>query len=246
MRPRPRRSTWRGKAAITCLVAGGACLALAIPGDAATKGTITSTVDATIRNAPPGKGAGYVIGNALTARGSHRGVIFTQVAEKGEFRYGKVYGNVDFCGWVSTHVKLADTKSAPSPGCPGGADGRALRFEQFSNGLRNCEPGHCSGGSYAKVEPAKCAGAYPHGVPAYGNVLPWLPKAQPHDRYARFTAPYEVYWRYVSRDGDWVMVQDRHVRTGTARQAVGFDDWASDWYFVPRACVFDAGHKLHH
>ena len=167
MRPRPRRSTWRGKAAITCLVAGGACLALAIPGDAATKGTITSTVDATIRNAPPGKGAGYVIGNALTARGSHRGVTFTQVAEKGEFRYGKVYGNVDFCGWVSTHVKLADTKSAPSPGCPGGADGRALRFEQFSNGLRNCEPGHCLNkrASFSRMQPDHT----PQGDPVRGG-----------------------------------------------------------------------------
>ncbi|ADJ49868.1 hypothetical protein AMES_8043 [Amycolatopsis mediterranei S699] len=243
---RHHRFTLVPKIAAVCAVATGICLATAVPGDADTKGTVASTVDATIRNAPPGKGAGYVIGNALTERGSHPGVTFTQVTTSGEFRYGRVHGNVDFCGWVSTQAKLAGTKSASSAKCPGGTDGRALLFRQFSNGLRNCEPGHCSGGSYAKVEPSKCSGTYPKGAPAFGNVSPWLPKAQPHDLYTRFTATYEVYWRYVSRDGAWVMVQDQHVRTGESRKSAGFDHQASDWYFVPRACVFDAQQKLHH
>jgi hypothetical protein len=237
------RSTYLRGLVVACLV--GACFVQAAPGEAATRGTVAGTVDATIRNAPPGIGAGYVIGNALTERGSRAGVTFEQLSAKGEFRYGKVYGNVDFCAWISTHVKLAGTAPVRSPSCPGGSAGRALLFKQFSNGLRNCEPGQCKGGSYAKVEPSKCARTYPDGVPAFGNVLPWLPKAKPHDRYARFTKPYEVHWRYVSRDGDWVMVQDKHARTGPARTAVGFDKWASDWYFVPRACVFDKENKLH-
>jgi hypothetical protein len=33
-------------------------------------------------------------------------------------------------------------------------------------------------------------------------------------------------WRYVSRDGRWVMVRDPHPAAGKP-----------NWYFVPRACV---------
>lgn len=206
--------------------------------------------DATIRNGPPAIGSGYVIGNALAARPGGTGVTFDLTGtEIRGFRYGRIHGNVEVCGWLSVNAQTKVEGTVPSARCPGGPAGRTLspsRFMQALPGgklLRNCEPGTCHTGSSTRVVPALCAQQYPGGVPVYGNVLPWRVPAAPHDQYGTIRAKsYFVLWRYASRDGGWVMVHDSHERAGAARRNAGIDAQASDWFFVPRRCV-EATHQ---
>lgn len=243
-------------AVVSLLVLAVGASLMALPSAQAAESTrlrLQGGGDATIRNGPPARGSGYAIGNALAARPGRKGVAFDQVGPgRRGFRYGKFHGNVRFCAWLSTNAPVVRVGRVPMPHCPGGTAGRVLPPSKFMhklpNGklLRNCEPGTCSDGSRARVRPARCARQFPGGVPVYGNVLPWRSKAKPHDRYATIRAKsYLVLWRYVSRDGNWVMVRDPHKRDGAARRKAGFDTRASDWFFVPRSCVFDHEGKLH-
>ena len=58
----------------------------------------------------------------------------------------------------------------------------------------------------------------------YGNVSPWRVPATPDNEVAVIPDGRELRWRYVSRDGKWVLVRD----------ASGV---APNWYFVHRGCV---------
>ena len=237
------------------LVAGGLLATLPAPAQAETpRVQVASGTDATIRNGPAAVGSGYVIGNALTDRFGHHGVTFDEVptADHNGFRYGMIHGNFRFCAWLSKDATTRDHGHTAAPHCPGGASGRTLPVQKFmfrapdGRPLRNCEPGTCGDGSPVAVQPARCAAQYPGGVPVYGNVLPWRPTSAPHDRYATITAPsYKVLWRYVSRDGTWVMVRDGHPDGSAARQNAGFHAEDSNWFFVPRACVTDQDGRLH-
>ncbi|WP_214643365.1 hypothetical protein [Nonomuraea sp. NEAU-A123] len=212
---------------------------------------VSSGHDATIRNGPAAIGQGYVIGNALTARPNRPGVAFDMVGpDVRGYRYGMIHGNFRLCAWlIVENVKAVGPVSTPN--CPGGAAGRVLPVQKFMyrlpNGqpLRNCEPGTCSDGSSAAVQPAQCAQKFPGGVPVFGNVLPWRTAAAPHDLYATIkAASYEVRWRYVTRDGNWVMVRDTHADNSAARRNAGFRFQDSNWFFVPRACVVDSEGRL--
>jgi hypothetical protein len=235
----------RAAVGVAVALSGGVAVTASTPARAdVPRVRVSSHRDATIRNGPAGTGSGYVIGVAKTARGHHRGVAFDLAGpQRHGYRYGLIHGNFNLCAWLDGKVTTDPAGTAHDPHCPGGAAGRVLpvrRFMYVKNGkpLRNCEPGHCNDGSKAAVQPARCAAQYQGGVPAYGNVLPWRSLAVPHDRYATIKAhSYRVYWRYVSHDGNWVMVHDHHAFGSPARRHAGFDHQAAKWFFVPRACV---------
>ncbi|WP_242908719.1 hypothetical protein [Actinomadura terrae] len=257
--PRPRKEPGTLKQAVRVMACGAltvsamSTLAPATAQADTTRLRVASVHDATVRNGPPARGVGYVIGNALTARPGHKGVAIDLVGPgRRGFRYGQIHGQLNFCAWISVKAKTTKAGRVSTPHCPGGTAGRVLPASKFmyrqSNGklLRNCEPGKCGDGSSAAVRPARCAAQYHGSVPVYGNVLPWLRKSSPHDRYATIRArSYKVLWRYVSRDGDWVMVRDTHADNSAARRNAGFNTHASNWFFVPRVCVQDAAGKLH-
>jgi hypothetical protein len=187
---------------------------------------VNSTVDATIRNAPPALGAGYVVGNArvktsVDILGREKGMV-----------YGYIWGNFRHCGWVY-EANLSDPVSDPPKGrCSAGAN-HHYSFKSFSNGQRNCQPGHCSNGSSAHIDygASGCAATGQAGK-AYANVNPFKVPAEPHDLYGTLKDTSYVLWRYVSKDGNWVMVHDGHVHSRP-----GFPATASDWYFVNRHCL---------
>jgi len=68
-------------------------------------------------------------------------------------------------------------------------------------------------------------------ITGYGNVRPWEVPARPSAPIATslaYGAP--VRWRYISRDGKWVMV--RNPAAGDT-DGVG----VQGWYFLPRGCL---------
>jgi hypothetical protein len=211
------------------IVAGALALACLAPATAsAERKQVNSQVDATIRNAPPALGAGYVIGNARTT--SH--VKVDILGRENGMVYGYIWGNFRHCGWVY-ESNLSDPLAAPAKGtCSAGAN-HHYSFRSFSNGQRNCQPGHCSTGSTAHVDygASGCAATGQAGK-AYANVIPFKAPAQPHDLYGTLRDKSYLLWRYVTKDGNWVMVRDAHVKS-----RAGFPDTASDWYFVNRHCL---------
>jgi hypothetical protein len=210
------------------IIAGALVLAWVVPATAgAERKRVDSTVDATIRNAPPALGSGYVVGNARV-----KSKVDILGREKGMV-YGYIWGNFRHCGWVYESNLTKNPLSEPAKGkCSAGA-AHHYSFRSFSNGQRNCQPGHCSNGSSAHVDygASGCAATGQAGK-AYANVNPFKVPADPHDLYGTLPDNSYVLWRYVTKDGNWVMVHDGHVKS-----RAGFPQTASDWYFVNRSCL---------
>jgi hypothetical protein len=210
------------------LAVTAAALLMLVPAaaEAATRTRVKHTGhDVTVRNAPPGHGAGYVVGTA------RRGVAFDVVGSANKVDHGFVWGNLNHCGWVFPG-NLDPAAGTAKGKCPAGATHR-YSFGSFSNGERNCQPGHCSDGSSAHVdyEQPGCLITGQVGK-AYANVNPFLTASRPRDQYGVLPDEAYVLWRYVSRDGQWVMVHDKSVR-----HRAGFPAAASDWYFVNNHCL---------
>jgi hypothetical protein len=182
--------------------------------------------DATIRNAPPGTGSGYVVG---TARANAKMDVLG-VANGLDF--GFVFGNFRHCGWVFDSA-LSDIADKPKVSACSAGPLHRFRFRSFSNGERNCKPRKCSDGSTAHVDGNQpgCAATGQAGR-AYANVNPFSVPAKPHDLYGVLKQNAALAWRYVTKDGHWVMVHDRFVHSRP-----GFPPTASDWYFVNRSCI---------
>ena len=104
------------------------------------------------------------------------------------------------------------------------------RSSRSRTGSATAEPGHCSNGSPAHVDygASGCAAA----GQAYANVNPFKVPAEPHDLYGTLPDNSYLLWRYVTKDGNWVMVHDPFVT-----HRAGFPATASDWYFVSRQCL---------
>ena len=209
-------------------IALAALAALLVP---ATAGAATrmrvkqSGHDVTVRNAPPGHGAGYVIGTA------RRGAAVDVVGRANKVDHGYVWGNLRRCGWIFPG-NLVPASGAAKGKCSAGRTHR-YSFTSFSNGERNCQPGQCSDGSSAHVDyqAPNCLVTGQAGK-AYANVNPFLSASKPRDQYGVLPDEAYVLWRYVSKDGQWVMVHDRNVH-----HRAGFPAAASDWFFVNNHCL---------
>lgn len=220
----------RRRALLSALIV--ALFVVALPGNsvAANRKKVNSTVDATIRNGPPAVGQGYVIGNARTYKlnVSSAWTVDVQGHDNG-LDFGYIWGNYNGCGWVYAS-NLTGSQGTVANGCMGTT--YVISTSSFSNGEFNCSPGTCSDGSNAHINynHTNCAATGEAGK-VYANVRPWLVPAQKHDYYGQLPHGAYVKWRYVTRDGNWVMVRDPYV---TSR---GFTSTASDWYFVRRQCL---------
>jgi hypothetical protein len=154
---------------------------------------------------------GYVTGNCAPGWHLHRTIKSDPVPPEGiYFDGGYLFGNVNGCGWIrgdrNTQVGSGTYNSCVSPG---------RNLNEFASWV-NCAPGTCADGTLAWIITHECT--------MFGNVRPWGATA-PTDRFRLRYNPYRYAWRYVTRDGRWVMVRDPGVAPG-----------AGNWGFVPRAC----------
>jgi hypothetical protein len=135
------------------------------------------------------------------------------------YRWGFLYGeNFDHCAWIDDGASTGSTyEHAWKCGSPQQID-TPYFFATYTNGMSN----HLAGdGSLTYMHYAGSGCTDHHG---YGNVAPWRVPATPANPVGVIPNGRQLRWRYVSKDGEWVLVRD----------ASGV---APNWYFVHRGCV---------
>jgi hypothetical protein len=170
----------------------------------------------------------YVIGNAYP--GWHDDVQGEPQFASGPgnpngayYRWGYLYGeSFDHCAWIDN----SRTDNA-GPVEPGAKCGPSQQFDTpyfvatFTNGLLNP--------SFGDGPPTHMNFAGPgcSDKNGYGNVDPWKVPATPDNSFGPVRDGSQLLWRYVSKDGNWVMVLD------PSHDGVSLPNW----YFVHRGCV---------
>jgi len=156
---------------------------------------------ASIRNGP----ADFVIGSAAN------GWTFDADYTGGNpWYYGYLYGNFNGCGWMLNN-NLENTGDAGNDYCSSG--GTVFPQSSFQS-LVNSQP---SNDGYP-VD-TTCA------TDVYGNVNP-MGATSPSDFLRTIPAGYQVLWRYVTLDGNWVMMRDPNVADGDG-----------NWAFISSSCL---------
>jgi hypothetical protein len=138
------------------------------------------------------------------------------------YRWGYLFGeSFDHCAWIDNANMGAGTVEAGDKcGTPQQID-TPYFVATFTNGIRNALAGD---GSPTHMHYAGSGCSDENG---YGNVDPWKVPATPDNSLGPVPDGRELLWRYVTKDGNWVMVRD------PSRDGVS----VPNWYFVHRGCV---------
>ena len=138
------------------------------------------------------------------------------------YRWGYLYGeNFDTCAWVNDNVVDPTTTQHEGNKCgsPQQID-TPMFMATYTNGIHNDLQGDGSV-THMKYDGSGCT-----DTNGYGNVEPWRVPATPANSRGAIADGAELLWRYVSKDGNWVLVRDP---VGVAGKP--------NWYFVHRGCV---------
>ena len=138
-----------------------------------------------------------------------------------DYQCGFLYGeSFDHCGWVDRSVVsgAADTFACGAE-CPGDYDTTLFR-STYTDGTIN------SGVSDGQETHMHYSGSGCTDTNGYGNVSPWRVPATPANSIGAVPDGKLLLWRYVSKDGHWVLVRDPAPAGGSP-----------NWYFVHRGCV---------
>lgn len=177
----------------------------------------TVTTDYTLLRRAP---RSYVIGTAY-----RDWTVDVQGDADASYRWGRVFGDLNACLWI--YEGAVAGSGAANQSCS--ATRYIMPTSQFTNGqIGGSED---DGASVATVAGAGCATYDGVHLIGYGNVRPWQDQTSasaPIATTVAIGAP--VLWRYVSRDGAYVMVRDP---AGGSTDGIG----AQSWYFLPRGCL---------
>jgi hypothetical protein len=137
------------------------------------------------------------------------------------YRWGFLFGeNFDHCAWISDGaLGSAPHQSGAMCGSPQEIDTPHF-MATYTNGMHNDLPGD---GSDTSMHYAGSGCSDQHG---YGNVEPWREPATPANSVGIIPNGKLLKWRYVSKDGLWVLVRDPAPPANEP-----------NWYFVHRGCV---------
>jgi len=137
------------------------------------------------------------------------------------YRWGYLYGeSFDHCAWVDDEdVSQGTHQNGAMCGSPQQIDTPHF-LATYTNGIHNALAGD---GSLTHMHWAGSGCTDRNG---YGNVEPWRVPATKGNPVGEVPDGKELRWRYVSKDGSWVLVRDP---SPPANQP--------NWYFVHRGCV---------
>jgi len=139
------------------------------------------------------------------------------------YQWGYLYGeNFDFCAWVNAATTKPTGQVYNGAKCgPPQEINTPYFLAKFTNGMHNQKAGD---GSLTHMHYAGSGCSDKNG---YGNVEPWRVPATPANGMGAIPDGQELLWRYVSKDGKWVLV----------RQPGANDPNKPNWFFVHRGCV---------
>jgi hypothetical protein len=138
------------------------------------------------------------------------------------YRWGYLYGeNFDRCAWINNNDVDQTTSTHGANKCPAGQQiNDGYFYSTFTNGEHN----HLAGDG--SVTHMQYDGSGCTDTRGFGNVSPWRSPATPANSVGTIPNGKELRWRYVTRDGKWVLVRDPAPPAGQP-----------NWYFVHRGCV---------
>lgn len=162
----------------------------------------------------------YVVGTA------YRGwTVDVQGPADASYRWGRIFGDLNRCLWIYEGAVTGDGSATES--CSSSPE--VMPTTDFTNG--QIGGGSDDGASIGTVAGAGCATYDGVHLIGYGNVRPWQVPALASAAVATtLVAGAPVNWRYVSRDGAFVMVRDP---AGGSTDGVGIQAW----FFLPRGCL---------
>ena len=193
-------------------LAGGGTLAP--QADAALRKNVTS--DYTLLRRGP---RSYVIGTAY-----RDWTVDVHGPQDAGYRWARVFGNLNSCLWI--YAGAIEGSGATNDSCGAAA---VMSTSTFTNG--QISSGADDGSSVRTVAGAGCATWDGVHITGYGNVRPWsVPTTATAAIPGRVAIGQTVLWRYVTRDGRFVMMRD--PRAG-GTDGVG----QQGWYFLPRGCL---------
>jgi hypothetical protein len=170
----------------------------------------------------------FVIGNAYP--GWHDDVQGDPQSSRGpgnwggaSYRWGMLYGeHFDRCAWINDSASSGtdEIQGDDKCGAPQEID-TPYFFRTYTNGIHNDLAGDGSP-THMHYDGAGC-----NDLNGYGNVDPWRVPAVPSNSRGVVPDGQTLLWRYVSKDGKWVLVRD---------PAESGKD-SPNWYFVHRGCI---------
>jgi hypothetical protein len=170
----------------------------------------------------------YVIGNAYP--GWHDDVQGDPQSSRGpgnwggaSYRWGFLEGeHFDRCAWIGDEASSGTSEISGHDRCGSPQQIDTPYFlRTYTDGIHNSAAGD---GSLTHM---RYAGSGCNNRNGYGNVDPWRVPAVPSNSRGVVADGSTLFWRYVSKDGKWVLVRDPSVD--------GLD--SPNWYFVHRGCV---------
>jgi hypothetical protein len=145
------------------------------------------------------------------------------------YRWGYIYNGFDRCAWLDASVLVDPNPSSPTPTSNRCPDPFEYPLNDFSYGIVGSNDPNSTGsdGAWTQINYYKpgCNGQ----IRAYGNVRPWAVPAQSLSSLFDMSNGLAVKWRYVSKDGQWVLIHDPTNDP--------WGGWPPNWYFVKRQCI---------
>ncbi|QNA77594.1 hypothetical protein C8250_042720 [Streptomyces sp. So13.3] len=168
-----------------------------------------------LRRAP----ASYVIGTAY-----RNWTVDVHGDQNNGYRWGRVYGDLNTCLWTYSGALSGTAPVADSCGAA-----TTMPTSQFTNG--QIGGGTSDGASVTTVAGSGCQTWDGAHITGYGNVRPWnVPASASSPVNGQVAIGQTALWRYVSRDGKFVMIRDPR---GGSTDGIG----QQSWYFIPRGCL---------
>jgi hypothetical protein len=168
----------------------------------------------------------FVIGNAypgwtMDAQGNPQFSKGPGNENGASYQWGYLFGeNFDHCAWIN-HDDASVGKKQNGSRCGSPQEIDTPHFlATYTNGEHNELAGDGSN-TYMHYAGSGCTDKN-----GYGNVAPWRVPATPANKIGIVPDGHELKWRYVTKDGKWVLVRDPKPPQG-----------APNWYFVHRGCV---------
>lgn len=205
----------------TGLLLGAAIVAMSgQSGQAAAYSTVNDGVVAQISYAPNS----YIIGNAYPGwtdviQGPAQFSSGPGNPEGEYYRWGFLVGpNFSFCAWIEDNKKTTGAATTNRCGSPQQIDTPYFKAT-FTNGTISPLAGDASPTTSTGV--AGCD-------TGYGNIEPWRVPSTPGSARSVNQADKDAFlWRYVSKDGQYVMGRNPLTPLGQG---------LPNWYFMPRGC----------
>lgn len=153
---------------------------------------------------------GYADGNCRDGWHLDRQFTYTNPTTGNIWYGGYFFGNFVACGWTR-RTNAVPISGSPGTACSTGASRSRNTFMSYVNCNSPCGDGTDVALGAACNE--------------YANVRPFSSSPSPTDWLRARPAGYVVKWRYLSKNGQWVMARDANVPTGQG-----------NWGFISRTC----------